>query len=70
MIGTTHLFRQRNDEPFLDLHLFQCTCITMINVKKRIPNCIVNICNIYITVNRKKIFYGQIKEISVNHNVK
>ena len=29
MIGTTHLFRQRNDEPFLDLHLFQCTCITL-----------------------------------------
>ena len=48
MIGTTHLFRQRNDEPFLDLHLFQCTCIIVINVKKRIPNCTVNICNMYI----------------------
>ena len=61
MIGTTHLFRQRNDEPFLDLHLFQFTCITVINVKKRILNCIVNICNMYITVNRKRIFNGQIK---------
>ena len=48
MIGTMHLFRQRNDEPFLDLHLFQYTCITVINVKKRIPNCTVNICNMYI----------------------
>jgi hypothetical protein len=61
MIGTTHLSRQRNDEPFLDLHLFQCTGIIVINVKKKIPNCTVNICNMYITVNRKKIFYGQIK---------
>jgi hypothetical protein len=48
MIGTTHLLRQRNDEPFLDLHLFRCTCITVINVKKRISNCTVNICNMYI----------------------
>ena len=66
MIGTTHLFRQRNDEPFLDLHLFQC--ITAINVKKSIHNCTVNICNMYITVNRKKIFYGQIKcEFRINY---
>jgi hypothetical protein len=43
MIGITHLFGQRHDEPFLDLHLFQCTCITVNNVKKRIPNCTVNI---------------------------
>jgi hypothetical protein len=61
MIGTTHLFRQRSDEPFLDLHLFQCTCITVIDVRKRIPNCTVNICNMFITVNRKNILFGQIK---------
>ena len=61
MIGTTHLFRQRNDEPFLDSHLFQCTCITVIKVRKRIPNRTVNIYNMYITVNRKTILFGQIK---------
>ena len=65
MRGTTHLFRHRNDESFLELHLFQCTCINVINVKKKIPNCTVNICNMYITVNRKKIFTAKLNANSV-----